>query len=139
MEVTFISHPRMKDCFVPEDCIGGRRKYLIMVKHHALSLYFMKAVGYILVNYLIDGTTTSLVVSLDGGNKVGTSDMLSSKKNALGLEQASFTAIPSRDGSIIAGIASMESGLVYHLANFERMKSMDMTLTFRLSLWMPTP
>jgi hypothetical protein len=65
------------------------------VKNYARSLYFMKSAGYILVN--------SLVVSLNGDGKVRTSDMLSNK--ALGFKHGSFTAIPSRDGSIIAGIA----------------------------------
>jgi hypothetical protein len=85
-------NPRFK-VFVLEDGIGGRRKDLVTAKHHARSLYFMKTAGYILVNYATGDTTTALVVPLDGG-KVRTSDLLSNMA----------TTIPSRDGSIIAGI-----------------------------------
>jgi hypothetical protein len=87
-------NPRFK-VFVQEDGIGaGRRIDLVTAKHHARSLYFMKTAGYILVNYARDQITTALVVPLDGGI-VRRSDLLSNMA----------TAIPSRDGSIIAGIA----------------------------------
>mmetsp|Transcript_18883 Transcript_18883/g.28178 ORF Transcript_18883/g.28178 Transcript_18883/m.28178 type:complete len:350 (-) Transcript_18883:114-1163(-) len=73
-----------------------------------LSLFYMETSGYLLVNYLSHNkrSTAAFVLRIaeDGGEQEQQTNNLLNNK-ALGLEGAPFKAIPSRDGSLIAGIA----------------------------------
>ena len=95
-------HPRFE--VIIKDGNAPQIKMKATIKHHAISLYFMKNAGYVLANYLRQPNEfrASVLIPLNGDD---TRSSLYLSNKGLGFEGGSYTAIPSKDGSTISAVS----------------------------------